>query len=339
MSTWWKHFGKGQLAVIAVRDSAGRLVAVAPFYIARSFTGLGARRPGFLADEHVGSDYLNVLADARFAAAAVEEIARILFAHHRLWDYIELRDTADSPLTAALTARLCAATFRCRPTSRNTWPVSARACGPITGAGAALSSANIKRNAWPFRRRRIGTALPCTDCIASHAVRTTRGGERIPGAGSHRVSRRGHAGSGGARVRQTVPAQSRRRRRGGALRVLRGPDVSVLSVWDAPRLGPVRSRAGPDRQRHRANHRRRARHLRFLARRRILQDAVGGSFAREHYAALLRPAASQRRRTMESPDFRGRAQRRAHRQGAPACAPGRPRTAIADSPSRNLIMG
>ena len=42
---------------------------------------------------------------------------------------------------------------------------------------------------------------------------------------------------------------------------------------------------------------------------------------------FLRPAASQRRRTMESPDFRGRAQRRA------------PRTAIADSPSRNLIMG
>src|ERR1035438_3199946 len=106
MSTWWKHFGKGQLAAIAVRDSAGRLVAVAPFYIARSFTGLGARRLGFLADEHVGSDYLNVLADARFAAAAVEEIARILFGHHRLWDYIELRDTADSPLTAALTARL-----------------------------------------------------------------------------------------------------------------------------------------------------------------------------------------------------------------------------------------
>jgi CelD/BcsL family acetyltransferase involved in cellulose biosynthesis len=83
MSTWWKHFGKGQLAVIAVRDAAGRLVAVAPFYIARSSAGLGARRLGFLADEHVGSDYLNVLADARCGAAAVEEIARMLFAHHR----------------------------------------------------------------------------------------------------------------------------------------------------------------------------------------------------------------------------------------------------------------
>ena len=104
MSTWWKHFGKGQLVVIAVRDSAERLVAIAPFYISRSFAGLGARRVGFLADERVGSDYLGILADARCGTAAVEEIARILFAHRRLWDYIELRDTADSPLMAALSA-------------------------------------------------------------------------------------------------------------------------------------------------------------------------------------------------------------------------------------------
>jgi CelD/BcsL family acetyltransferase involved in cellulose biosynthesis len=106
MSTWWKHFGKGRLALIAVRDSAGRLVAVAPFHIARAFAGVGARRLGFLADEHVGSDYLNVLADPACGPAAVEEIARILFAQHRLWDYIELRDTADSPLMAALSTEL-----------------------------------------------------------------------------------------------------------------------------------------------------------------------------------------------------------------------------------------
>ena len=80
MFTWWKHFGKGQLAVIAVRDAGGRLVAVAPFYIARTSAGLGARRLGFLGDKHVGSDYLNVLADAACGLAAVEEIARILFA-------------------------------------------------------------------------------------------------------------------------------------------------------------------------------------------------------------------------------------------------------------------
>jgi CelD/BcsL family acetyltransferase involved in cellulose biosynthesis len=106
MSTWWKHFGKGRLAVIAVRDPAERLVAVAPFYSSRVCGGLGPRRLGFLADEHVGSDYLNVLADAAYGPAAIEEVVRMLFAHHDLWDYIELRDTTDSPLMAALTARL-----------------------------------------------------------------------------------------------------------------------------------------------------------------------------------------------------------------------------------------
>lgn len=104
--TWWKHFGKGELSAITVRDSGGRLVAVAPFYIARTSAGLGARRLGFLGDKHVGSDYLSVLADAEFGLAAMEEIARILFANRHRWDYIELRDTPDSPLMTALTARL-----------------------------------------------------------------------------------------------------------------------------------------------------------------------------------------------------------------------------------------
>jgi CelD/BcsL family acetyltransferase involved in cellulose biosynthesis len=117
MSTWWKHFGRGQLAVIAVRDASGRLIAIAPFYISRSAAGLGARRLGFLTDAHVGSDYLNVLVDPAFEAQAVEEIARSLFAH-RLWDYIELRDTPDSPLTAALTAALLSRGLRVAETSR-----------------------------------------------------------------------------------------------------------------------------------------------------------------------------------------------------------------------------
>jgi CelD/BcsL family acetyltransferase involved in cellulose biosynthesis len=118
MSTWWKHFGKGQLAVIAVRDAAGRLAAVAPFYISRGSAGLGPRRLGFLADQHVGSDYLSVLAGTANAAEAVEEIARNLFAHRRLWDYIELRDAKDSPLMAALTAEMLSRGMRIIETSR-----------------------------------------------------------------------------------------------------------------------------------------------------------------------------------------------------------------------------
>lgn len=106
MSTWWKHFGSGQLAVIAVRRSDGRLAAVAPFYIERSFNALGARRLGFLGDDRVGSDHLGVLADAELGTAPVQEIARILSVQHRSWDYIELRDCAASPLMATLSAEL-----------------------------------------------------------------------------------------------------------------------------------------------------------------------------------------------------------------------------------------
>jgi len=106
MSTWWKHFGKGELAVIAVRDASGRLAALAPFYIARTATALGARRLGFLADTHVGSDYLGILAAPGSAQPAAAEIARALLAQRKRWDYIELRDTADSPLLEDLIAHL-----------------------------------------------------------------------------------------------------------------------------------------------------------------------------------------------------------------------------------------
>ncbi|MGO4885226.1 MAG: GNAT family N-acetyltransferase [Bryobacteraceae bacterium] len=122
MSTWWKHFGKGQLALIAVRQPDGRLVALAPFYIARAGSAAGMRRLGFLADQQVGSDYLSALCDPALEAAAAKELARVLVAFQHLWDYIELCDTPDSPFMAALSAELssrgmraCAATHRvCR---------------------------------------------------------------------------------------------------------------------------------------------------------------------------------------------------------------------------------
>ncbi len=108
MFTWWKHWGKNrQLAIITVRDAQNRLVALAPFCIGRSFpAGLGARRLSFLADTHVGSDYLNILTQPGWEQAAVEEIGRMLFRHRREWDYIELRDAEDAPLLTALCAHL-----------------------------------------------------------------------------------------------------------------------------------------------------------------------------------------------------------------------------------------
>jgi len=119
MSTWWTHFGKGQLALIAVRESSGQLVAVAPFYVARNAPAAGARRLGFLADQRVGSDHLEILCDPAFENAAIEEIARVLFAHGDLWDFVELRNAADSPLTGALSRALTTGGMQVRETHRH----------------------------------------------------------------------------------------------------------------------------------------------------------------------------------------------------------------------------
>jgi CelD/BcsL family acetyltransferase involved in cellulose biosynthesis len=108
MFTWWKHWGKGRaLAIVAVQDDQGRLVGLAPFSIARVFpAALGARRLSFLADAHVGSDYLGILARPGWEQAVLDAIATAVWARRSEWDYIELGDAEDGPLLASLCARL-----------------------------------------------------------------------------------------------------------------------------------------------------------------------------------------------------------------------------------------
>ncbi len=99
MFTWWKHWNLDRrLAIITVRDARGCLIALAPFYISRLLPiGCGPRRLGFLADTHVGSDYLTVLAETEYEKP-IEEIVRTLQANRQKWDYIELSDSDDSAL-------------------------------------------------------------------------------------------------------------------------------------------------------------------------------------------------------------------------------------------------
>jgi CelD/BcsL family acetyltransferase involved in cellulose biosynthesis len=102
MGTWWNHFGKGSRpALVTVRNSDGRLVALAPFRVSRSMRdGLGARRLSFLADTHVGSDHLGILAEPAYAQAAAEEIARVVIRERKRWDYIAFQDAANgAPVT------------------------------------------------------------------------------------------------------------------------------------------------------------------------------------------------------------------------------------------------
>jgi CelD/BcsL family acetyltransferase involved in cellulose biosynthesis len=118
MFTWWRHWGKNRrLAIVTVRDAQGRLIGLAPFYIARTGPAGVGRRLSFLADTHVGSDYLGVLAMPGCEEAVVEGIVSALCSHRREWDYIELRDAEDSPLFATLCARLEAMGMMARKTA------------------------------------------------------------------------------------------------------------------------------------------------------------------------------------------------------------------------------
>ena len=94
---WWKHFGVGQLCVLAVTDEE-RLVGLAPLFItntrALSLLGTG------------NSDYLDILLDDRVCNDAAAAIFAHLCAHQSAWDecdFQNLRHT--SPL---LTMKTCA---------------------------------------------------------------------------------------------------------------------------------------------------------------------------------------------------------------------------------------
>lgn len=101
MTTWWRHFGGTQrLLLMTVRLPSGQLIAVAPFYVRRSFLGSwGPRALCFLADTSVGSDYLNILVGPDYHEQAIQAIVRLVDRHRTEWDYIELSDTdAESPI-------------------------------------------------------------------------------------------------------------------------------------------------------------------------------------------------------------------------------------------------
>jgi CelD/BcsL family acetyltransferase involved in cellulose biosynthesis len=109
---WWKHFGKGQLFVLAVTHET-RLVGLAPLFITntRSLSLLGTGN----------SDYLDLLLDDRVCNDASAAIFAHLCEHRHAWDecdFQNLRHT--SPL---LTMKSCAG-FSERLQEQNFCPVA-----------------------------------------------------------------------------------------------------------------------------------------------------------------------------------------------------------------------
>jgi CelD/BcsL family acetyltransferase involved in cellulose biosynthesis len=139
MSTWWRHFGRGgKLAVIAIR-AGDKLVGIAPFYVKLRF-GL-VRCLAFLADDHVGSDHLDLLAAPGREDAVVAGVASMLQARRRAFDYIELAEVGKESLAASLCARFVAAGMTCDEASAAICPRT-----PLPSSFKEYLSRNLSQN-------------------------------------------------------------------------------------------------------------------------------------------------------------------------------------------------
>jgi len=101
LANWWQQFGAGStMFVVTIQDQSQQLVALAPLYISRR--SLGLHRLGFLGDNFVGSDYLDILVDPNLASDAVDCLSAHILAHRNEWDYIDLADTKDNSYASTM---------------------------------------------------------------------------------------------------------------------------------------------------------------------------------------------------------------------------------------------
>ncbi len=96
---WWKHLGRGDLSVVAVRDDSGTLLGVAPWFIEtldgqRSVQTIGCRDV---------SDYLTLLLRPGRENEAVEKILDFMLSSDApLWDRLNLCNVPEESLTCTL---------------------------------------------------------------------------------------------------------------------------------------------------------------------------------------------------------------------------------------------
>jgi CelD/BcsL family acetyltransferase involved in cellulose biosynthesis len=139
---WWKHFGVGQLYVLAVTEEQ-RLVGLAPLFVAN------ARTLTLLGTSH--SDYLDILVDDRVCNDAAVAIFSHLCANRRTWnecDFQNLRHT--SPL---LTMKSCEG-LREQLQEQNFCPVTLL---PATEQRFLDSLSHRLRQNLDYYRRRLST--------------------------------------------------------------------------------------------------------------------------------------------------------------------------------------
>ncbi|HEX7446680.1 MAG TPA: GNAT family N-acetyltransferase [Pirellulales bacterium] len=108
LATWWRNYRQpgDELLVVALRDAAGSLAGLAPWYVARNrWSGRVVRTLG---SGKVCSEYLTVLCHADTVATVAQRLAEWLVDEGRdHWDLIEFCGVAcDDPVMAALAGQM-----------------------------------------------------------------------------------------------------------------------------------------------------------------------------------------------------------------------------------------
>jgi CelD/BcsL family acetyltransferase involved in cellulose biosynthesis len=108
LAPWWRHYSApgDELFVLLVRDSAGEVLGIAPWYLSRSLRQ--GRVVRFLGSGDVCSDYLTIFSRPEVRTLVVDEIADYLTGDAAgEWDMIELTGVeANDDATSALVERL-----------------------------------------------------------------------------------------------------------------------------------------------------------------------------------------------------------------------------------------
>jgi CelD/BcsL family acetyltransferase involved in cellulose biosynthesis len=99
-SSWWRHFGKGkQLEILSVREN-GELIGIAPFYRETvRMIGIPFRRLGFLGDEGIGSDHLDLICRKGLEETVANAVARSWREGSPQYDFIHFRSFSDRSLS------------------------------------------------------------------------------------------------------------------------------------------------------------------------------------------------------------------------------------------------
>jgi CelD/BcsL family acetyltransferase involved in cellulose biosynthesis len=92
--TWWKYFGTPGLLRLIVIEADGRLLGIAPLFLARRFRGLPLRHLSFLSPKR--ADYLDFVVRPGSEPVFFTELMEYLRDGTREWQFVELRDLRDS---------------------------------------------------------------------------------------------------------------------------------------------------------------------------------------------------------------------------------------------------